>query len=194
MQVSNNLENNTSELEAPQLDIVVPDMLDLYTEQNMTENGKFFIYNQTQVKKAVKKDEVKQKKNMTEQEKQQIMKVLKVSKNIRDYQAIQNVQLPELTTKKWGKVMPKQVQKPKQQYQFTNESMNIAPEDFRITDIIINCQNNKLNMSEMDVKSDELAKKITELERDLSKFGTEMKTLKQQVTDDIRMGYFTAII
>lgn len=141
------LSNNTSFETAP-------DILGLFTENVVKEHGKFFIYNKTKLEPG---DDVAEEENnqnayqpltLDLEKINQIASQLKQHQNIQNYKRIQQGQLGvEPKKRKWGKNRrrePSVEHQRAKRKQEIDEYQMLIPEDYRLTDMVLTCENNKI--------------------------------------------------
>jgi len=112
-----------------------------------------------------------------------IQQQLRLSNNIKDYRKIQNAQLPDVKRKKWGNKRPQQEKKRvKKEVEHVDQLVDLVPEDYRLTDMIITAENNKLFAEEQTERLEDLDRKLTQLTTSLNDFQEQV----QVTLDDFR--------
>ena len=184
---SGQLLSNNSSFEA------APDILGLFTENVVKEHGKFFIYNKTKLEPG--DDAVEEDNNQTayqpltlDLEKiNQIASQLKQHQNIQNYRRIQQGQLGvEPKKRKWGKNRrhePSPEHQRAKRKQEIDEYQMLVPEDYRLTDMVLTCENNKIFAEEQISRLEELNLSVDKIERDLDELSRMMVQSREQVAE-----------
>lgn len=179
--------SNNSSFEA------APDILGLFTENVVKEHGKFFIYNKTKLEPG--DDAVEEENNQNayqpltlDLEKiNQIASQLKQHQNIQNYKRIQQGQLGvEPKKRKWGKNRrrePSTEHQRAKRKQEIDEYQMLIPEDYRLTDMVLTCENNKIFAEQQISRLDELDLSVDKIERQLDELSKMMAGCREQAAE-----------